>query len=182
MRKNTVVTALGLALFLGASGVASAQTGGNDGRQRERGGDVRGGEARGGQAGERRGGPDAMLLKGITLSANQQARLEALRGDRRDAQAPRDRAARSNDSARPERDARDRDTSARGPRQRGDTVTMRQARERRIASIRELLTPAQRRQFDANVAELRERGPRPDADRRVDRRDERGTQRRGVTR
>jgi len=69
MRKTTMSMALGLALSLGAVGAASAQSTQQPQRQEQ------------GERGMRRRGPGGELLKGITLSADQKARLKALRKD-----------------------------------------------------------------------------------------------------
>src|SRR5437763_11221367 len=67
MRKTTMSMALGLALSLGAVGAASAQSTQQPQRQEQ------------GERGMRRGGPGGALLKGITLTADQKARLQELR-------------------------------------------------------------------------------------------------------
>src|SRR5947209_13704054 len=67
MRKTTMTMALGLALSLGAVGAASAQSAQQPQRQEQ------------GERGMRRGGPGGQLLKGITLTADQKARLHELR-------------------------------------------------------------------------------------------------------
>jgi Spy/CpxP family protein refolding chaperone len=63
--KKTTIAALGLALTLGAAGAASAQS--SEPRpERDRAGQV--------ERGGRRGGPDQMLLKGITLTDSRRTR------------------------------------------------------------------------------------------------------------
>ena len=154
MRRTTMTMGLGLALTLGAAGVA-AQTERPDTprpdaaeSRRGRGGDVEG---------RRRGGPGGGLLKGITLTEEQKTRLEAMRRER----APEEQAAREQ--------LRTAMQSAREARQRGDTATARatmervraqmtERRERQAASLRSILTDEQRRQFDANLAEQKARG------------------------
>ena len=139
MRKSTMAMALGLALSFGAVGAASAQSTQPAREHAERGG--------------RRGGGE-MLLKGITLSPDQKARLKALRRDEK------------SDASREQ--FRKAMADARAARQRGDTAAakaqmqsvrtqMEQARERQFASIRSILTPEQQKQFDANVAEWKQR-------------------------
>ena len=106
--------------------------------------------------GPRRGGFGAgALLKGITLTDAQKTQLKALRGKERP------------DSA--ERVAQ-RATMAkiRDARQRGDTVTakalmqearvkMQREQDQHIAQIRSILTADQQKQFDTNVAEMKQR-------------------------
>jgi Spy/CpxP family protein refolding chaperone len=116
------------------------------------------------QGGMRRGGfgPGA-LLKGITLTDAQKTQLKALRP-----QAGRDSADRVAQRATFEK--------IRDARQRGDTVTAKKlmadarvAREReqdqRFAQIRSILTADQQKQFDANLAQVKQRmaqrGDRP---------------------
>jgi Spy/CpxP family protein refolding chaperone len=101
-----------------------------------------------------RGGPERMLLRGITLTADQQTKLADLQARERaqfDANRPRrqDGANGQNDAARPRRE-------------RGDTTGMAARRaefekrfEQRIAAVRDILTPAQRTQFDKNVADFK---------------------------
>ena len=139
MRKNSVITALALALTLGTAGVASAQGVGAD-RPR----DTQQDGGRRGPGG--RGGPE-MLLRGITLSADQQAQVKAL-GDRQRQQG---------EAERGQRDA---------ARQRGDTTgmgarraQMQQRREQSIAALRAVLNADQQVQFDKNVAEMKAHAP-----------------------
>ena len=146
MKKTTMALAFGLVLSAGA-GALQAQAPGQ------------GGNGRGGQHGqfERRpgGGPERALLKGITLSADQKAKLKSVFDqDRTQRQANRP------DSA----------TMAqmRAAHQRGDTAAMRammqsrraqmeKNRDQHIAQVRAILTPDQLKQFDANVAQMKQR-------------------------
>lgn len=132
--------ALGLALSLGAVGAASAQSTQAPQRVEHAG--------RGWQR-----GPGQGLMKGINLTADQKARLKELR-----------KSGRSDASNQQMRKAM---AGARAARQRGDTAAaraqmqalrpqMEQARERHVASIRSILTPDQRKQFDANVAQWKQ--------------------------
>ena len=141
MTHRTLTTAIALALTLAATAGAQST---DRGQRAER--------PRGAQqdsVGRRgRGGPERMLLRGITLSADQHTKLADLRARERaqfDANRPR--------------------------RERGDTtgVAARRAEmekrfEQRIAAVREILTADQRAQFDKNVADLKARrtadGPR----------------------
>jgi Spy/CpxP family protein refolding chaperone len=134
MRKTMMATAFGLALSLGAVGVASAQATQQPQRQEQ------------GERGMRRRGPGGELLKGITLTADQKAKLK----DLRKAEKPNDEFKKAMENAR-------------AARQRGDTAAaraqmqalrpqMEQARERQVAAMRGILTPEQQKQFDANVA------------------------------
>jgi Spy/CpxP family protein refolding chaperone len=160
MRKTMTKMGLGLALIVGAAGVAAAQGTRPDARpdsvRRDRGerGDV-------GERGMRRrgpGGPGA-LLRGITLTDAQKTRLQELRKE----QEPEMKKARAQFGA-VMKEARD-------ARQRGDTATARakmaqvkQAmdaqRDRQTASLRTILTAEQQKQLDANIASFKERAAR----------------------
>jgi Spy/CpxP family protein refolding chaperone len=149
MRKNSVITALALALTLGTAGVASAQGVGSADRPR----DAQEGGRRGPGG---RGGPE-MLLQGITLSADQQAQIKAL-GDRQRQQWEAERAQRGgNAGAQRERG----DTTGMGARR----AEMQQRRDQHIAAVRAVLTPAQQVQFDKNVAEMKAHAPERGRDR-----------------
>jgi Spy/CpxP family protein refolding chaperone len=149
MRKNLIIAA-GLALSL--AGVASAQQGERrDTPRRDRG---QAADSMRGQRGERgRGGPDGLLLKGITLSEGQRVQIAQLNKTQRE----------SMEGTREQR--RTEMEQVRAARQRGDTAAVRaamqknrlameQARTRHVAAMRNLLTAEQRVQFDRNVAEL----------------------------
>jgi len=163
MRKFTTTMGLGLALTLGAAGAVAAQssrpdTNRPDSVQRQRGDRAE----RGDRGARRRGGPEAMLLKGITLTDAQKTRLEALRRE----QEPQMKQTREQFAAVMK--------EAREARQRGDTATARakmeqvrtqmdRQREQHVAALRSVLTADQQKQFDANVAAWKERGPRDGA-------------------
>lgn len=144
MRKHTMALGVALALSLGGAGLAAAQSATPTERPHDRAGQHQRGPGR-------RGGPDRGLLKGITLSSAQQARLQDMRKSDRDAMQK-------------DRDAmRSTFEKIRSARQSGDTATarslmsqmrarMQSQHEQRVASIRAILTPDQQRQFDANVA------------------------------
>jgi Spy/CpxP family protein refolding chaperone len=134
MRKTMMATAFGLALSLGAVGVASAQATQQPQRHEQ------------GERGMHRRGPGGELLKGINLTADQKARLKELR---------------KNDK--PNEQFRKAMADARAARQRGDTAAaraqmkalrpqMEQERAQQMSAIRSILTPDQQKQFDANVA------------------------------
>jgi len=144
---------LGLGLALSLAGAAAAQQAGPGEARRERAGDERGPRGPGMRG---RGGPDGLLLKGITLTEGQRARIAQLRQQQRDQFESRRTALRAQAD------------SLRAARQRGDTVAaqrladqrraeMTREREQHVAAIRALLTAEQRVQFDRNVAELKER-------------------------
>jgi protein CpxP len=139
MRKTMMASALGLALSFGAVGVASAQATQQPQRHEQ------------GERGMRRRGPGGELFKGITLTADQKAKLK----DLRKAEKPNDEFKKAMENAR-------------AARQRGDTAAaraqmqalrpqMEQARERQVAAMRSILTPEQAKQFDANVASWKQR-------------------------
>jgi Spy/CpxP family protein refolding chaperone len=153
MRKSYVL-GLGLALSLGAAGAASAQSTTPQRPERPKAGEQRGwerGEGRG-----RRGGPEGLLLKGITLSDAQKAKLQELRKSQRDEMKNSREANRSTFEA------------ARAARQKGDTAAARAAfeqiraqgeaqRAKHVAALRSVLTADQQKQLDANLAELKAR-------------------------
>ena len=141
MRKTMMATALGLTLSFGAVGVASAQAT-QQPQQREH-----------AERGWRKG-PGERLLKGITLSTEQKAKLKEMR-----------KGEQNNSSREQFRKAM---ADVRAARQRGDTAAakaqmqtlraqMRQAQEQRMAAIRSVLTPDQQKTFDANLAQWKER-------------------------
>ena len=121
------IAVAGLALCASAS-VASAQgtTQGHEGH----------GAAKPGAMGQM-GRGHAMLLKGITLTSDQQAKLDAMMAKHHEA-----RAAASPDGSRPDSAAR---------------AKMRGNMEKNYAEIRTILTPDQQKVFDANVAQMKER-------------------------
>ena len=101
----------------------------------------------------RHGGPDAALLKGITLTEDQKVKLTELQNQRRAAmEASREAHRAVMQSA---RDARARgDTAALESQRSAMRQQMTQSREGYLASVRGLLTTEQQTQFDANVAEM----------------------------
>ena len=155
MRKTTMAMALGLALSFGAVGVASAQATQQQPQRREH-----------ADRGWRHRGPGGELLKGITLSPEQKAKLKALRKDEQ--------------STASREQFRKAMADVRAARQRGDTAAakaqmkalreqMQRTQEQRVASIRSILTPEQQKTFDANLAQWKERV----AQRRADHKDSR---------
>ena len=155
MNHKTLTTAIALALTLAAT--AGAQSTDRDNRQER----PRAGQQDGmGRRGPR--GPEGMLLRGITLSAEQKTKLAELRQQERaqfDANRPRrnDGANGQNGAARPRRERGD--TTGMGARR----AEMQKRFEQRIAAVRGILTAEQRLQFDKNVAEMEARwsaGPR----------------------
>jgi Spy/CpxP family protein refolding chaperone len=130
MRKTMMATAFGLALSLGAVGVASAQA-----TQQEQ-----------GERGMRRRGPGGELLKGITLTADQTTKLK----DLRKAEKPNDEVKKAMENARAARQRGD--TAAARAQMQALRPQMEQARERQVAAMRSVLTSEQQKQFDANVA------------------------------
>ena len=135
MRRHMVITTLAMALTLGATAVASAQSQTQDPRR---------GAA--GQAEGRRGGPGGMLLRGITLTADQKTRVEAI--------TKREHEQRQAERGKNQGQARQRgDTTGFGARR----AEMMQHRDQRIAELRSILNGDQRVQFDKNVAEMKTR-------------------------
>ena len=138
MRKSTMAMALGLALSFGAVGAASAQS-----TQQPQGQEHA-------KRGMRNRGPGRELFKGITLTADQKAKLQELRK-----------------SEKPNDQFRKAMEDARTARQRGDTAAaraqmqalrpqMEQQREHRFAAMRAILTADQQKQFDANLVQLKQ--------------------------
>jgi hypothetical protein len=151
MTHKTLTSALALALTFAAT--AGAQSTDRDHRAERPRGAQQDSVGRRGLRGAR--GPEGMLLRGITLSADQQTKLADLQRRERE----------QFDANRPRRDgANGRNGEARPQRQRGDTTGMAERRaefakrfEQRIAAVREILTADQRVQFDKNVAEMKAR-------------------------
>ena len=151
MRKNLAL-GLGLAVTLGAAGVTGAQIA------------QEGGRAQGAQqqqdSTKRRGpgGPGGFLLRGITLSADQQQKLQALRPARGAQGAPdpqREKVRALMDEARAARQKGD-SAGAAAKLQQARTL-MSQQRDQFAAQVRAILTAEQRVQFDKNVAEMKQR-------------------------
>ena len=144
MHKTSLMSALALVVTLAAS--AGAQGVSTDRPARPQGTEQEGGFRRG------RGGPEGMLLKGITLTADQQQKLADLRTREREAwQKDHPRGANGQNGA-----------DARQGRQPGDSAAwaarraeMEKRFDARIAEVRNILTPEQRTQFDKNVAEMK---------------------------
>jgi periplasmic protein CpxP/Spy len=134
--------ALAATLLAGLSTVPAAQStqpGADSGRHQHA-------EMRGGAMGGR--GARA-LFKGIDLSDAQKQQLRAIR----EKYQPQMKAFRDKMHAQREQSG--------GERQRPDSATFAQMRDlmqRQQADIRAVLTPAQQKTFDANVAEMRQRG------------------------
>lgn len=84
-----------------------------------------------------RGGREEMAMRGITLSSDQQARIERIRANYRTQMEQARQSAGDDRAAMRER--------------------MRPMMEREQAEIREVLTPEQREQYDRNIAEMRTR-------------------------
>ena len=145
MHKTSLMSALALAVTLAAS--AGAQ--GVDRTDRPAG--PQGTEQDG--AGRRgRGGPEGMLLKGITLSADQQQKLADLRTRERQAweqNHPRGANGQNGADARPRREPGD--TAGFAARR----AEMEKRFDQRIVAVRNILTSDQRTQFDKNVAEMK---------------------------
>lgn len=148
--KKSILIGLGLAVSVASTAIAQGK--GQD-KQRGEPGKDRGAqfEGRGG-----RGGPDGLLLKGITLTEGQRTQIAHLRKTQREAL----------DTKRTE--SKGDLGKLREAHARGDTAAIRVAQEQRravfeqerlqnIAAIRNILTAEQRVQFDKNVAELKAR-------------------------
>jgi len=144
MHKTSLMSALALVVTLAAS--AGAQGVSTDRPARPQGTEQGGGFRRGG-----RGGPEGMLLKGITLSADQKQKLADLRTREREAwQKDHPRGANGQNGA-DARQRQPRDSAAFAARR----AEMEKRFDARIAEVRNILTADQRTQFDKNVAELK---------------------------
>ena len=143
--RRTMLAGLALALTVAGADAASAQE-----RPRERPSAQR--QDRMERRGMRDGGM-AILFKDIQLTADQKSKIEELRKQRPEANREKFQEQRER---------------MRAARESGDTAQLRQMRaammkrgqeqqQQHLAQIRDILTPAQRTQFDRNVAEMRER-------------------------
>jgi periplasmic protein CpxP/Spy len=152
MRKTLTRMGLGLALVVGAAGVAAAQSAQPNARP-----DTTNHEHRGwnGQRGDHRGGMGGALLKGINLTDAQKARLKAIRKDHESAGT---KNREQFDAVRKEiRDARERGDTATARAKMAEVRTqMERQREQQIATLRTILTPEQQKQLDANIATMKE--------------------------
>ena len=146
MNKMTVIAAL--ATLAGAGALHAQATQPQQPRQHAEDGR--------GPGGRRGGGMDRMLLKGITLTDAQKAKLQELH-----------QAERSKMEANGQRGQNPEFQAIREARQKGDTATanrlmqaarakMEAQRDEQFKVIRALLTPEQAKQFDANVAEMKQ--------------------------
>ena len=145
MHKTSLMSALALVVTLAASAGAQSVNG-TDRPARPQGTEQNGGFRRG------RGGPEGMLLKGITLSADQRQKLTDLRTRERQAWEqthPRGANGQNGADARPRREPGD--TAGFAARR----AEMEKRFEQRIATVRNILTADQRTQFDKNVAEMK---------------------------
>jgi Spy/CpxP family protein refolding chaperone len=145
MHKTSLMSALALAVTLAASAGAQGVNG-TDRPARPQGTEQGGGFRRG------RGGPEGMLLKGITLSADQQQKLTDLRTRERQAWEqthPRGANGQNGADARPRREPGD--TAGFAARR----AEMEKRFEQRVTAVRNILTADQRTQFDKNVAEVK---------------------------
>jgi hypothetical protein len=131
---------MGLALALSVFAVSNVSAQKAERGQRQQNAQQQGDVRRGG-----RGGPQGLLLRGITLSADQKARLQTLRAEQR----------KEFEKSRPQGEAK-------AKRQRPDSTVvaarraeMEKRREQQFASLRSILTADQQVQFDKNVAELK---------------------------
>ena len=147
MNKTSMLSALALAVTVAASAGAQS-TDRQDRPARPQGTEQDGGSFRRG-----RGGPEGMLLRGITLSADQKQKLADLRTrDRQAGEKDHPRGATGqNGAARPRREPGD--TTGFGARR----AEMEKRFEQRIGEVRNILTADQRTQFDKNVAEMKAR-------------------------
>jgi Spy/CpxP family protein refolding chaperone len=148
MRKTIL---LGLGLTLSLAGAALAQQPEQRGMRRDRAGDERGPGMRG------RGGPDGLMLKGITLTEGQRTQIAQVQKTQREQM-----------ESRREVQRKDHMEQVRAARQKGDTAAVRSIvernraamateRQQHLTAIRNILTAEQRPQFDKNVAELQTR-------------------------
>jgi len=159
MRKSSMTIAM--ALVIGSAGTAVAQQ--PPTQQAPAAGEHRGHDGAKGQRGERgargergeRRGPQAFLLRGITLTDAQKAQLEQVIARKKPTEAERKQLQAQREEMR-------------ALRQKGDTAALRtkfaalrarmeQERDRDLAAIRGVLTAEQQKQFDANLADAKKR-------------------------
>ena len=155
MRKTLMRMGLGIALVVGAAGVAAAQSAQPNARPDTTQRDHRRWD--GEHGGRRRGGPEGALLRGINLTDAQKDRLEAIRKE----QEPEMHKTRDHFAAvmKEAREARQRgDTTAARAKMEQVRTQMDKQREKHIAALRTVLTAEQRKQLDANIATMKERG------------------------
>lgn len=154
---------LGLVLAASVAGVSVAQQGQPGGRPQrgQQGGP--GGPGGPGGRGMRGGGPERMLFQGITLTDAEQAKVKTIH------RRYRDEGIKLRDANQDKMDA-NRD-QLRAARQKGDTAALKAFRakaeesrtqfkslmERQQGEIRSALTAEHQKQFDANVAQLKDR-------------------------
>jgi Spy/CpxP family protein refolding chaperone len=145
-----IMAAFTVALTLGAASLSQAQTA--QGEHKEHG--EHADHMKRGPGGRGRGGPMGMLLRNLDLTQQQKDQIRALH----EKNMPED-AGKKSDEVR---------EKARAARERGDTAEVRKIRtevqgrmkeqhERMLSEVRNILTPAQRTQFDKNVAEAEKR-------------------------
>jgi periplasmic protein CpxP/Spy len=158
--KKSILIGLGLAVSVASTAIAQRPD--STHAKGERGGRGHGGQMEGRRGG--RGGPDGLLLRGITLTEGQRSQIAQVgKAQRQQLEAKR-------------RASKDDRAKLRAAHEKGDTAAIRVAREKRfavmqqeraqrVAAIRDILTAEQRVQFDKNVAELKarqaDRGQRP---------------------
>ncbi|HKP15583.1 MAG TPA: Spy/CpxP family protein refolding chaperone [Gemmatimonadaceae bacterium] len=152
MTHKTLTTALALALtFAATAGAQSTDRGNRAERPRGAQQDSLG---RRGARGQR--GPEGMLLRGITLSTEQRAKLADLRRSERaqfDAKRPNRQGGVNGQSGAVRPRGERRDTTGMAARR----AEMEKRFEQRTAAVRNILTAEQRTQFDKNVADLKAR-------------------------
>ena len=163
MRKTISISALALAIAAATAGVtATAQP------PRAQQGDRSDSTFHGRRGPGGQGGPQGMLLRGITLTDAQKQRVATLReAQRKETGAQRDAGRNAFDEVRA---ARERGDTAAANRKFAELrAQMESRRDAEVKSLREVLTADQRKQFDANVAEMKQRqaqrgdrGPRGD--------------------
>jgi Spy/CpxP family protein refolding chaperone len=149
MRKTVLALGLGVAIA-GVTSVASAQNAQRPDSAHKH------GRWEQGQGGPRRGGfgPGA-LLKGITLTDAQKTQLKAFREKAGDQKADRNAQRATFEKI---REARQRGDTATAKKLMADArVNVQREQEQRIAQIRSILTSDQKKQFDANVTEMKQR-------------------------
>jgi periplasmic protein CpxP/Spy len=153
MHKTRIMFALGTALMVAGSTVSAQGNGRDAKRDGERHGEFR----RGGRG---PGGGMRHLLKGITLTEDQKAKIKALHEQNRSQmEANRDAFKKAMDEAKALREKGD--TAAAAAKIRPLMEQRRADMEKRASQLRAILTPEQQKQFDANLAEWKAKGDKP---------------------
>jgi periplasmic protein CpxP/Spy len=159
MRKTMIALGLSLALAMGST--AAIAQGGQGGRGGARDEKPRGAWQKGEKG--RKGHGLGMLLKGITLTDAQKAQLKTIHQQNKPKmEADREAMKKVFDEAKALRDRGD--TAAARAKIQGVHKQRMEAHQRQAAELRAILTADQQKQFDANLAKMKERREKHDGE------------------